>query len=198
MMVHMRFAIVIIALLAAALGCRDGQDYDTELAGIYRLTSWTHNPDGCAEEGPEVVDAQRYTHFYLRSDEFLGVPFVGMSWCRSLAECRSWSADYDTVFTPGFRFDAGGDEGGWTGHDTAMTEGGDGDGTCEGEVLRALLTGAAGAAVRIEEETMTVGDVPAGDRDVCDEELAFEKADQSACEQLTVVTGTYLEPLGTR
>ena len=188
-------AIALTTLLGGA-GCGDGQEYDTELAGIYELTSWTHNPDGCAEEGPEVADTSN-THFFVRSDEFLGVLFVAMSWCRGLDECRSWSANYDTVFPSGFRFDAGGDADGWTGHDTEMTEGG-GDGTCEGEVRRATLTGTAGRAVRIEEETMTVGGVPTDDRDLCDEELAFEKADQSPCEQLTVVTGSYFEPLATR
>jgi hypothetical protein len=184
------------ALTPVAAGCGgDEQDYDTELAGIYQITSWTHNPDGCAEEGPPVEGSPISTHFYVRSDVFLGVPFVGVSTCRSLDECRTWSTDYDTVFNLSFRLDAGSDQEGWTGYSTEMTAGRDGDRFCEGAIMKAVLGGRPGDQVRIEEETKTVTDVPIveGEIELCDYEFAYRRADQLPCEQLTVVTGTWLE-----
>ena len=52
-----------------------------------------------------------------------------------------------------------------------------------------------GESVRIDEETKTVTDVPLGEEDDCDNEAAYQQADGLPCEQLTVVTGSYLESI---
>ena len=175
------------------LACGGGDDGgSTELEGIYQLESWTHNPDSCDGEGPASFEEDVYTHFFVRFDSFFGEEFVAAVTCESLDECRTDAADDDTLFLGGFFFDAGDDDAGWTGDSSVLSIG---DTSCTGSVFQATLTGVPGESVRIDEETKTVTDVPLGEEDDCDNEAAYQQADGLPCEQLTVVTGSYLESI---
>ena len=184
----LRLAAALLTTLIAACGGDDGGS--TELEGIYTLESWTHNPDSCDGEGPAASEESSYTHFFVRFDSFFGEEFVAAVTCANLEECRADAADDDTLFLGGFFFDQGDDDGGWTGSSSVLSIG---ETSCMGSVFQATLTGEAGASVRIDEETKTVSDVPLGAEDDCDNEAAYDQASDLPCEQLTVVSGTWLE-----
>ena len=177
-------------LLLLAAGC-GGDDDDTALAGIYQLSSWTHNPEGCDQEGPAAPEGSSYSHFFVRRDSFLGVKFVSAVMCADLEECRTNAADTDTLFIGNFAFDGGDDDGGWTGNSSILQVGD----TCMGTVFESTLTGDAGSSARIERETKTVADVPLDDMGDCDNQEAYAQAAPLPCEELTVVTGSFLEAI---
>ena len=186
----MKPAALVFLFCLACGGDDDGGS--TELEGIYQLESWTHNPDSCDGEGPASFEASAYTHFFVRFDSFFGEEFLTAVTCESLDECRTDAADDDTLFLGGFAFAAGNDETGWTGDSSVLSIG---DTSCTGSVFQATLTGVPGESVRIDEETKTVTDVPLGEEDDCDNQAAYQQADGLPCEELTVVSGTYLESI---
>ena len=169
----LRLAAALFTMLVAACGGDDGES--TAFEGIYQLDSWTHNPDSCDGEGPASIEESSYSHFFVRFDSFFGEEFVAAVTCTNLEECRADAAD---------------DDSGWTGSSSILSIG---DASCMGSVFQATLTGEAGASVRIDEETKTVADVPLGDDEDCDNEAAYQQASDLPCEQLTVVSGIWLE-----
>ena len=180
----------VLLSLAAACGGDDGGA--TALEGVYELAGWTHNPDGCDGEGPPAAEESFYTHFFVRHDSFFGEKWVAVVNCEDLESCRSMAADEDTLYLGGFAFEAGDDDAGWTGESSVLSIG---ETSCEGSVFEATLTGEPGASVRIDEETKMVTDVPLGADDDCDNEAAYQLAADLPCEELTVVTGTFLEDI---
>jgi hypothetical protein len=188
----MRIAsLCLVALTLAACG---GDDDSSAFEGIYTVDSWTSNPDGCDAEGPPAFEASNYTHFYIRFEDFLGESFLNLVACEDLETCRSKAADTDTLsFGSGFFFEEGNDEDGWTNTSAFVFNLGEAE-TCEGTVGKATLIGEEGGSVRVEEESVTVTDVPL-DGDECDDEAAKEQAEPKPCEELTVVTGSYLEDI---
>ena len=179
-----------IALGPMSAGC-GGDDDGTALAGIYQLSSWTHNPDGCDQEGPAAAEESFYSHFFVRQDSFFGVEFVSAVMCADLEECRTNAADTDTLFIGNFAFDGGDDDGGWTGNSSILQVGE----TCMGQVFESTLTGDAGSAARIERQTKSVSEVPLDEMQECDTEGAYQQAASLPCEELSVVTGGYLEAI---
>jgi hypothetical protein len=184
-------AVVIPVLLAAACGGDDDGGGDTALAGIYELVSWTHNPDGCDQEGPASFEQDQYTHVLVKHYSFFGEDWVSALTCADLDECHTKAADDDTVYIEHFTFDGGGDDEGWTGRSFFLAVGD----TCEGPVSAFSMTGEPGESIRIEEEIKTVSGVPLDDMGDCDEEAAYQQAAGLPCEELTVVSATYLEDI---
>jgi hypothetical protein len=180
------------ALLFAltVLGCGGDDGASTALEGIYELASWTHNPDGCDGEGPAAFEESNYSHFFIKREAFFGEEFVTTVFCSEIDECRAQAAEEDTLHIGNFAFDSGNDDDGWTGTSAILFND---DTSCMGSVLEATLTGTPESAVRIDEEGVTVTDVPLGADDSCDDEAAYEQAAGLPCEELTVVMGTYLE-----
>lgn len=178
------------ALLCLATACGGDDGGSTDLEGIFELASWTHNPDGCDGEGPATAEESFYTHFFVRHDSFFGEEFVAAVTCEDIDTCRSMASDEDTLYLGGFAFDQGNDDDGWTGDSSVLSIG---ETSCMGSVFQATLTGAPGESVRIDEETKTVTDVPLGDEEDCDNEAAYDQADDLPCDELTVVMGTYVE-----
>lgn len=187
----MRTRLIALALLLVAAGC-GGDDDGTALAGIYQLSSWTHNPEGCEAEGPEAPEASLNSHFFVRQDSFFGVEFVSAVMCSDLEVCRADAADTDTIHLGGFAFDQGSDGDGWTGSTYILAVG---ETSCSGQVYQSTLTGEAGDSVRITRESKTVADVPLAADDDCDSEAALAQADERPCEELSVVTGSFLEDI---
>ncbi len=180
-------AIAIPFLLAAACGGDD--DGDTALAGIYQLDSWTHNPDGCDQEGPAAFEQDEYSHLLVKHYSFFGEDWVSALTCADIDECRTKAADDETIYIEHFTFDGGGDGGGWTGRSffPSISD------TCEGPVFEFTMTGEPEQSIEIEEETKTVTGVPLDDMGDCQEDAAYEQAAGLPCEQLTVVSATYAE-----
>ncbi|HET6612034.1 MAG TPA: hypothetical protein VFG83_08605 [Kofleriaceae bacterium] len=178
--------IMVLSLLSLALaGC--GGDDGSELEGIYTLASWTTNPDSCTEEGGPDIEADGYTHFFVRKDSFFGQSFIAAVMCADLEECRTKAADKDTLYIGQFTFDENGD-GGWTGTSTFLF-GED----CAGTVSTFVLTGDPGVSVRIDSKGRAVTNVPKDSDGFCDTDAAEAQAEGQPCDQLTVVTGDFLE-----
>lgn len=177
-----------IALLLAAAGC-GGSGEVTALEGIYQLTSWTHNPDGCDQEGPPAPEQETFSHFYVKVEDALGYGYVGITLCEDIATCRTAASSSDGMDVI-FAFSHDDDEGGWHTRSSVLTVGD----TCEGDVHDRLLIGEPEVSVRIEEETRWVSGIPVGE-DGCDEGAIDEQADAAPCEELTVIQGVYVEPV---
>ena len=185
-------AISIASLLPLA-ACGGGDDGSmTALEGIYELASWTHNPDGCDGEGPATFEESNYSHFFIKREAFFGEEFVTTVFCSELDDCRAQAAEEDTLHIGNFAFDSGNDDDGWTGTSTILFND---DTSCMGSVLEATLTGTPGSAVRIDQEGVTVTDVPLAGEDECDDQAAYDQAAGLPCEELTVVMGTFLEEI---
>jgi hypothetical protein len=178
----------IALVLFSACGGDDGGS-GTALAGIYELVSWTHNPDGCDQEGPASFEQDQYSHVLVKHFSFLGEDWVSALTCADLEECRTKAADDDTVYIEHFTFDGGGDDEGWTGKSFFLSVGD----TCEGPVFEFVMTGEGGQSIEIDEETKRVTGVPLDDMGDCDEEAAYDQAAGLPCEELTVVTATWAE-----
>jgi hypothetical protein len=187
----MRNVLAIALPVLVVTACGGGDDGgSTELEGIYQLASWTHNPDSCDGEGPDAAEASFYTHFFVKFESFFGEDFVTTVFCDNIDDCRATAAEEDTIHIGNFAFDEGNDDEGWTGKSLFLTV----EDTCMGPVYFATLTGDPGASVRIDEETRTVSDIPLDDSgDGCDEEAAYAQAEPLACEELTVVMGSFVE-----
>jgi hypothetical protein len=181
---------ILLAIAIVALSACGGDDSPTELEGIYQLSTWTANPDGCDQEGPPALEASSYSHFFVRHDQFFGEEFLVAVMCEDLEECRTDAADTDTLYIGQFLFEDGNDADGWLGFRSFLFSE-----TCDGTVDEQILTGDAGSAVRIEQETKSVTAVPLDDEGECDSEAARAQAADLECEQLAVVTGTYLEAI---
>lgn len=183
-------ALAIPLLLASACGGGDDGG-DTALAGIYELDAWTHNPDGCDLEGPAAPEQDQYSYVLVKHYSFLGEDFVSALTCADFAECRTKADDDDTIYVERFAFDGGGDADGWTGRSFFLSVGD----TCEGPVFEHVMTGGPEDWLRIEEETRTVSGVPLDDTGDCDEEAAYSQAETVPCEELTVVSATFVEAI---
>jgi hypothetical protein len=187
----MKRTALVASLLSLAAGCGDGDAF-TELEGMYELASWTHNQDGCGEEGPASAEQSLHTHFFVRHDTYLGEEILDAVMCDDLDACRTMAADQDTVVDSDFLFASGNDNDGWTGASSRLSTG---EASCAGSVFDLRLTGDRGASVRIDEESRSVSDVPLDDTGECQVGAEFEQASGLPCEQLTVVVGTYVEPI---
>jgi hypothetical protein len=179
-------AAIAIAVVATA-GCGDDGPV-TALEGMYELTSWTLNPDGCDQEGPAAEEEETFSHFYVKQEDTLGVRAVGVTLCESLGECRNYEANSDgsDVF---MLFRDGDDESGWSTPASEVI----GTTDCCGLVTGGRLTGVPATSVRIERETRSAC-VPLEDN-TCDLDGLVEQAASQPCEQLGVVQGSYVEAI---
>lgn len=183
--------LLLACLIPLAAACSGGDDdFDTELAGIYAIASWTHNPDGCDAEGPADEMAADYSHLFIRHEEFLGIDFVQASICYNLEECRLNARNEETLFLPGYSFDGGDDQAGWSGTEYLLLEEG---AACSGQVLGNTLTGEPASSIRIEQTVKDVDGVPLDSNHGCDEEEASQQAGALPCAELRVLTGSWVE-----
>lgn len=183
----MRSAIATAVLFAA--GCGDARE-PTALEGVYQLVSWTHNPDGCEEEGPADPKQDMYSHFVIRDfyDDHGAINFIP---CETIESCRAEAHEDQDLVDSYYSFNDGSEEDGWH-HRYYELYYGD---PCDGLVFDDFLTGEPRASARIEEETRMVSEIPPVGDDECDRDAAFEQADSLPCDQQTVIQGTYVEPL---
>lgn len=175
-----------LALLSSLLGLAAcGSDSLTGLQGVYTVTTWTQNSQGCEAEGSSVKDFHE-PFLYVKSEKFIGTKFVNVVSCQDVAECHMMADDSDTLHLGGFSFEKGSDSGGWTTHSAFGF--GEPD-MCDGFVSDTTMTSAADT-IRVEQRTV---DVTYGGQ--CTDEAAEAAAAGQPCGELEVMTATFTEDL---
>lgn len=156
----------------------------TELAGIYELLSWTHNPEGCDVEGSSVLDKNTENYFYIKPEVDESEAFLSVPLCKTLADCRAAAASHEIDYS--YVLPEGSDGDGWSGHETVAF-----DMPCEARTSAYFLIGSGFLRVRFEARQLAAVAV------MCDEdggEVDAAARDQP-CEQLEVREGYLVEPL---
>lgn len=175
--------VVALAILPLAVGCGDD---GTSFAGVYEASTWTRNEAGCGSEGPSVLADEFATFFYVKNSKFFGQKFIGISFCETQAECEIEGMDEELLDLSGFALDSGSDDSGWTGDSFFGST--SADGTCEGMVTTARLTGTS-TTVRLEARRIPVSGVPKDSDGFCDFDKAKQVAAGNDCAELEVIGG---------
>lgn len=152
--------------------------------GIYQIERWTFNDESCDAEGDPAPELEDFSHFILDQDEADERNHaIAFEPCADLAACRELVAG-GLIFGDHEFFENGGD---WYAPETEteIYE----TGRCDTTVWVSSLTGRDEEYARIDIPTwLYPGE--------CDEHgTIIEQAEQEPCDQITVVTGLYVEPL---
>ena len=177
-------------LISVNLVCCGGGDPSTSLEGVYEISTWTENPDGCDAEGPSVLPHPfGTTHFYVKNDSFFGQDFVNVVGCEGVTDCQEEAKDvtFDLSFFGPLL--SGNDDEGWTSDESSCS----GGGTIEYPEL--LMRSEGEGALILESKVKTLDDPPKDNEGFLDCEAGFAQVAPLPCEKLVVVRGTLVDAL---
>jgi len=179
-----------ISLLGlVVLGCGGGDGGGTSFEGIYRVETWTQNRMACDAEGPSVAMSHEPL-FYVKNESFLGSKFVNVNSCLDIATCSSEANDADTIHIGSFAFEQGNDSSGWS---TRSAFAFDVQGQCQGGVTETKMT-ISQTSIRIEQKHVeAVPFPPVAGEDECPDAKVEEAAAGQPCDELEVVTATFMQ-----
>jgi hypothetical protein len=186
------FAFVIASIVSPMAACGGGSGgYDTELLGIYTMTTWTENDAGCDAEGPSILETETNKAIFVEIGSFLGVSYMQAVKCVDTADC-AMQADGETIFLDAFAFENdGSDSGGWTG--TTVAAGG--IDMCSGSVSDYVMTGPTPDTLRIESRTRDARPFPKDSEGFCNTDDAKVAAEGQPCVRFEVITATFAQEL---
>lgn len=178
----MRNAGLLLSLVLISCGGGDG---GTALDGVYEITAWSENPDGCDAEGPSVLPHPfGTTHFYVKNESFVGRSFVNVVACTGLSGCQAEATE--TTFDLSFfgPMVSGNDDDGWRNDDSSCG----GGGTIE--YPERLMRSESEGILVLEAQIKTLDDPPRDDEDFLDCEAGYALVAPLPCEELVVVRGS--------
>ena len=194
---HRRMIIALLPLAAAACSDDDPSNGDpgglsTALTGVYEIDAWTLNDMGCDTEGPSILATEDDGSFYVNTFTFFGVTALQAATCVDVETCAAEAAE-ESINLGGFAFEEGSDASGWTESGYVLSS--SGGGPCSGQVFTYELTAPSPGTVALTRRSTLVNDVPRGADDFCDEEAAEAMAASQPCDQLEVVTGSFVQDI---
>ncbi len=180
-----------IALVASLLlvGCGDDGN-TTQFEGIYEISSWTENPDGCDVQGPSVLPHPfGTTHFYVQNESFFGESFVNVVGCEGIADCQQEAEElfFDLSFFG--LLPRGNDEDGWTNDESSCGGGG------SIEYPELLMVQDGEGTLALEARIKSLMDPPRDNEDFLDCEAGYAEVASLPCEKLEFIQGTLVEAL---
>ena len=169
-------SVVGLALSACEGGDGDGGEGDaiTEEAaaafdGVYRMTSWTENPDGCEAPGEDVLESEMDTHLVLVSTRIFGQTLLMVVSCAGEDDCADKASAIENEEGFGARLNLAMSEQlamddlrgftAWTGFER--------DGVCTEREYEGHAAGLAGETLTVTTEVFALEDQPPDEDGFC-------------------------------
>jgi hypothetical protein len=174
-------------LFACLLLISCGDDDGTALEGVYEISTWTENPDGCDVEGPSVLPHPfGTTHFYVKNDSFFGQSFVNVVGCEGVPDCQEEAKEvrFDLSFFGNLA--SGSDDAGWRNDDGSC-----GGGSIDYPELLMLEDGEG--QIVLEAQIKSLDDPPRDSEGFLDCEAGYAQVASLPCERLEVIKGSLVD-----
>ena len=178
---------IFACVITLTVACTGGSSVETELVGVYTMSSWTQNDTACDAEGPSILETETDKAIFVEVGSLLGQEFLQVVTCVDVPDCQSKAAE-DTIFLGEFAFDGGNDTSGWTG---ATFGGSIAEGQCSGLVTDFLMTGPTPDTLRVESRSRNTRPFPQDSDGFCDLAAAKTAAEGQPCMQFEVISATF-------
>jgi len=176
--------------LAACSKDEKNNNLDTQLNGIYEITSFTENDTSCDAEGVSVLEQKTERFLLVYKSTFFGIDFINASSCLDQAECEQQLLDVSNEnffsFSFGYSFYEGNDSAGFIGETVSAFSSGFETTECEGSVASQSLKKLGESGIEIRSEN-TQSNVFLKREGVCDTDDAKAAAAGNSCSKLEVI-----------
>jgi len=183
---------VALAVALGGLGCDDDggggpSAVRSSFQGIWSITAWSRNPDGCDAPGESILESERDRFMLVQGCTF---SFPGLSsgsylqavGCESAEACEEERCGDNEISFGGWSFEGGDDDAGWRG-DASSAYASGGAETCEGEA-RTFVLRREGDGLVLEERATRVTGLARDAEGHCDTDAARQAASGQPCSEL--------------
>ncbi|MFK7826442.1 MAG: hypothetical protein AB8G05_20010 [Oligoflexales bacterium] len=206
-MLNLSTIMIFLCFLTTACGGSDSSEtsssslQNTNLKGIYTISSYTKNSDNCTTEGNSILTENSPSLTFLEAFSAFGIQYLQVISCESVEECKTVATKLKNGETAGitliysFTFEAGNDSVGYSG--ISVSTGFSRNDQCEDAKSSELKLNSddESASITIRKESKISESYPLDSDGFCTSDGAKAATEGLECSELEVFKATFKEAL---